>query len=583
MITKVSSDLESFKTLVFNPGLNVLLAEKSKGATDRQSRNGAGKSSFVELIHFLLGSNVRDTIFSDQKLTDFRFSLEFDLAGKSLEVSRSGKNSSKVYLSNQDYSDWPIKPTKGKAEHNLTNDNWKQLLGYHMFDLPLATDDQSKYKPSFRKLFPYFARRVNDGGFFSPTACSQTSQAWDEQVCVSYLIGLDWSIAQSFQQVRDKEKGIKELKKIVKSGTMPEVLSSSSDLKTRLTIVEDKVKSLYSQLQSFQVVPEYKELEKEASKLTKEISKLSGDNTLDGELLSKLQDSLSQEQEPAFTSLEKLYEEAGIILPKQVLKRFDDVKEFHEKIVSNRKAHLHSEITSVNSRITDRDKQKTSLDKRRADIMQILQAGGALDHFTKLQEEFSRLRGEAENLREKLKVAEQVERDSTTLKIERAQLSRQLQDDYVERDDTRKEAILIFERLSNALYEKAGSLIIDPTENGPHFDVKLDSSRSKGISNMKIFCFDMMLLELTQKHHPGTGFLIHDSHLFDGVDERQKAKALEIGHQKCQELGVQYIVTMNSDDIPSDGFSEGFNLEDFILETRLSDREDGGLFGFHFN
>ncbi len=583
MIMKVSSDLESFKTLIFNPGLNILLAEKSKGATDRQSRNGAGKSSFVELIHFLLGSNVKDTIFSHQKLEDYRFLLEFDLAGKAIEVSRSGKNSGKVYLSNQDYSDWPIKPTKGKTEYNITNDNWKQLLGYYMFDFPLATEDQSKYKPTFRKLFPYFARRVNDGGFSSPTSCNQTPQAWDEQVCISYLIGLDWSIAQAFQQIRDKEKGIKELKKIVKSGNMPEVLSSSSDLKTRLTIVEDKVKSLYEQLESFQVVPEYKELEKEASKLTKEIGKLSSDNTLDGELLSKLQDSLTQEQEPAFTSLEKLYEEAGIILPDQIIRRFEDVKEFHEKIVSNRKAHLRSEITSVNTRISDRDREKAALDKRRSEIMQILRSGGALDHFTKLQEEFSRLRGEAEHLSEKLKVAEQVERDSTTLKIERAQLSRQLQDDYIERDDIRKEAILIFERLSNALYEKAGSLIIDPTENGPHFDVKLDSSRSKGISNMKIFCFDMMLLELTQKHHPGPGFLIHDSHLFDGVDERQKAKALEIGHQKCQELGVQYIVTMNSDDLPSDGLSDGFNLEEYILETKLSDREDGGLFGFHFD
>jgi hypothetical protein len=44
MILKIFSELETFKTLTFHAGLNILLAEKSPGATDRQSRNGAGKS-----------------------------------------------------------------------------------------------------------------------------------------------------------------------------------------------------------------------------------------------------------------------------------------------------------------------------------------------------------------------------------------------------------------------------------------------------------------------------------------------------------------------------------------------------------
>ena len=55
MITRLTSSLSSFKTLEFSPGLNVLLADKSEGATDLQTRNGAGKTSFVETIHFLTG------------------------------------------------------------------------------------------------------------------------------------------------------------------------------------------------------------------------------------------------------------------------------------------------------------------------------------------------------------------------------------------------------------------------------------------------------------------------------------------------------------------------------------------------
>ena len=54
MIRELKSDLESFKTLTFGPGLNVILADKSPDATDLQSRNGAGKTSFVELVHLTL-------------------------------------------------------------------------------------------------------------------------------------------------------------------------------------------------------------------------------------------------------------------------------------------------------------------------------------------------------------------------------------------------------------------------------------------------------------------------------------------------------------------------------------------------
>jgi uncharacterized protein YydD (DUF2326 family) len=77
--------------------------------------------------------------------------------------------------------------------------------------------------------------------------------------------------------------------------------------------------------------------------------------------------------------------------------------------------------------------------------------------------------------------------------------------------------------------------------------------------------------------------LIHDSHLFDGVDERQIAKALQLGAERAEAAGFQYIVTMNSDILPREGFSRGFNIHDYVLETKLTDATDtGGLFGLRF-
>jgi uncharacterized protein YydD (DUF2326 family) len=57
MIHRIFSSLRSFKRLEFKPGLNVLIAQKEAGASDKQTRNRAGKTSLVEIIHFLTGSD----------------------------------------------------------------------------------------------------------------------------------------------------------------------------------------------------------------------------------------------------------------------------------------------------------------------------------------------------------------------------------------------------------------------------------------------------------------------------------------------------------------------------------------------
>jgi uncharacterized protein YydD (DUF2326 family) len=125
---------------------------------------------------------------------------------------------------------------------------------------------------------------------------------------------------------------------------------------------------------------------------------------------------------------------------------------------------------------------------------------------------------------------------------------------------------------------------VSESQSGPVFDVHIEGQRSKGITNMQIFCFDLMLMEISKKRGIGPGFLIHDSHLFDGVDERQVAKALQLGAERAQISGFQYIVTMNSDALPKEGFKGNFSVRDHVVDTKLTDAtETGGLFGLRFN
>lgn len=588
MIHAVRSDLQSFKTLTFGPGLNILVAEKSVGASDRQSRNGAGKTSFVELIHFLFGSDVdKESIFRSEELVSWTFEAALDVGGAEVVVARSGTKPSRIVV-NGDTTSWPIRPTleRNSGEAVLSNENWRSVLGAVFFHLKGESEDgeRGRFGPTFRSLFSYFARRQGSDGFLSPIQNSKNQQLWNQQVAASYLLGLDPRIAQEFHEVRTQEKAMSELRKAAKDGGLGRYFGTAAEFRTRLTIAEARAVRLREQVSAFNVVPQYSEFEKEASAITRQISILNDENTADRELVLQLQDALNGEHPPAVENLDRLYREAGILLPSTVGRRFEEVSQFHAAIIQNRRSHLSSEVQSAELRILARERVREGLDHRRRELMEILKSGGALEHYARVQDEAGRAEVEAEGLRQRLATAERIESTKAELDIERARLLKALQDDLHERKDAVSEAILVFEELSNALYEKAGSLLISPTSNGPSIDVRIDSQRSKGITNMQIFCFDLMLADLATRRGLGPGFLIHDSHIFDGVDERQVAKALQLGAEHSAAVGYQYIVTMNSDALPKDGYRPGFDVNKFVQTTRLTDAtETGGLFGLRFN
>jgi uncharacterized protein YydD (DUF2326 family) len=381
-------------------------------------------------------------------------------------------------------------------------------------------------------------------------------------------------------EVRAKEAALKTLRKESETGVLRELVGRAGHLQTRLAVAEKKVKELGAQLDAFQVLPEYRELEQEASRLAVKISELANENTLDEERIESTKRFMTEEEGASSSDVVEMYKEARIVLPDLVLKQLKDVEKFHEVIIQNRKHHLQSELDTATARIENRIKQMQGLDGRRLEILNTLAAHGAIDQLNKLQEEYSRQQAEVEELKRRLEIAEQVENMKTSLTIERATLQQAFNRDHREHQALLNDAIVEFEQFSRTISDHEGSLTIDTTENGPQFSIEVAGGRSVGIRNMQIFCFDMMLAVLWSRRGKGPGFLVHDSHLFDGMDSRQIAKAIEIGAAQAQECGLQYVVTLNSDMLPTDEFSASFDPSPFINPVRLSDKtETGGLFG----
>src|SRR5437588_4268286 len=102
-----------------------------------------------------------------------------------------------------------------------SNEEWKSILGDRWFQL---TDDEGRGGPSFRSLFSYFVRRQEAGGFDDPFEHMRQQQRSDQQVNLSYLLGLDWKIPQEWQKVRDQERSLRELRKAVSEGVFGETI-----------------------------------------------------------------------------------------------------------------------------------------------------------------------------------------------------------------------------------------------------------------------------------------------------------------------------------------------------------------------
>ena len=282
--------------------------------------------------------------------------------------------------------------------------------------------------------------------------------------------------------------------------------------------------------------------------------------------------------------IEKIYSEAGILFQDSVLQPLSEVINFHKAIIANRREYLHNEIASIRKEIDELNEHIALLSTQRAELMKILETHGALAEYVLIQDRYSKAKQLLEDAKKRLESAEYIEDSKSRLKIENQELLIKSRQDYNERIQTREKAISLFKANTEFLYPEAGTLTIDLKESGYSFGVDIKSSRSQGVNYMKVFCYDMVLAELGCARDCYPDFLIHDSTIFDGVDERQVARALMLAQLKCDELGFQYICLINSDMVPYQEFDDEFTSKfDNSIILRISDnQEDGGLLGIRF-
>jgi uncharacterized protein YydD (DUF2326 family) len=396
MIRSVRSNKATFRPVKFEPGFNVVLADRTDKSSQKDSRNGAGKSLLVEIIHFCLGGSA-GTSLKKKELRDWRFTLDLQLGGKDVSVTRGLDHPNKVEVTG-DIAFVPtdvLLPITGGSFQMKTSE-WSRSLGAVVFGLP-PDEKPQPFTPRFRSLFPFFARSGRDA-FSSPFRHNRQTKVGEQQISNSFLLGLGWDYARQWQLLRERDTLLKVYKQASEAGIAQLVSGSLGELEAERVRLEQSAKRTEDNLRAFKVHPEYDHIEEQASALTRQIHGLANQNVTDGRLLEHYRRSVSEESGTADTdraskTLEEAYREAGVVLPDLVKKRLDDVKQFHHALVRGRRDFLSTEMERLDREIVKRKQEIVELDGHRASFMQVLETHGALAEYNRLQA----LRQEAQN------------------------------------------------------------------------------------------------------------------------------------------------------------------------------------------
>ncbi len=582
-LLSVRANRPEFNTVNFTDGFNVILAERAQDSTDKDSRNGLGKTTLIEIIHFCLGGSAKPQhSLRSKELEGWVFTLEFQIQDEKIIVSRSTTELGYVMIHpDTDWSAWEVQPTFNKKNANearIKVTQWRKLLGSLVFGL--SFQDDGKYKPKFRALINYKARRKH---FDKPFENAQRQQPWDQKLHNAILLDLNWTFVHDWQMLKLRKDHVDSLKRASRGGdsVLARIVGTISELDNEKVRLEQRIATVKDELDNFRVHSQYEAIQREANDITEAVHSLTNNILQNRRLIEYYEQRIGEEQSTSDIDVSGLYEQAGVDLPNSVVKRIEDVREFHSQIVENRKEYLNSEIQRLRNLVHKETEQRDNLSDQRARSMSILAEYGALKEYTSLQGSFAEMVSQLSQIQARIEQLKLVQIEDSQIKIEKQQLKLDALADFEERTKV-KEARRIFNDNSEKLYEASGNLNIDIRDSGYSFDINIMRDGSDGVDKMKVFCYDLMIAELWAGNINHPQFLIHDSTIFADVDERQFAKALSLAKEKSEKFGFQYIITLNSDKVPWTELSEYFDINSYVRLILTDDKPEGSLLGIRF-
>lgn len=580
MIRRVRSDLKTFRPVEFQAGMNIVLADRAKDADETESTNGLGKTTLIRIIQFCLGSDLsRDKILSHPDLAGVTFFLDIVLRGIEQTISRSTASPDRVTVGHSLIKGYGIDSEPADAENVvIALADWKSLLSEIYFPDTKVLDEGNGFAPTFRDLAGYIAR-IGKAAFVDPQLTFQGQPGSSKKLSVAYLLGLNWSLQRKLQKdVSDRANIRAAIKAMQAADDAADRGRTIGELEAERVALETQLRAKESEVASFNVREDYRELEAELNTVDASLHELINANHSDARLRDFYRQSAAEQPEADPNRPLQVLRDAGAIFREDTLKTLDQVATFHTEVYRNRKDFLQTEINRLTATIQERDRQIDRLSSGKKQLLNVLKSSGALETLIELQRSFTDLSARRERIAAQIEGMKRFDRRNDEITASLSQARSLLKLDLEDRREAVDEARALFAEYTSALYGKPGKLSVDVGNEGYTFSFTIERGGSDGVDQMVVFCFDLTFASLFAQRGHGFPTLIHDSSVFADVDPRQVSAALRLAADRSKKLGFQYICCLNSGGLPEET-SEDFNVSDFVRLTLTDEGPQGRLLG----
>lgn len=571
-LRSVRANKDHFREVEFRDGLNVILAERTEASRETDSRNGVGKTTLFQIIDFCMGGRVGGSDgLAKLQGSDWEFSLTVDFGdSRELTITRALDDSSDIKLSG------------AMAELGLGDASagtirlraWTNWLGEHCFGLS-SGDLKGEYDPTFRRLFGHFLRFRADA-YLNPFETFGKQPPHQVQVDNAYLMGLNWALAVEWQKWKDRNKALGALGK----RDLEELAERLGELESRRVRAESQRRRLAEQIQNFEILPEYREVEIRANRVTARMQTLANETTMAARLLDLYREQLSSEHADEATAVLAVFQEAGVIFGEALERSLDEVIKFHAEVAKNRHDYLQAEVARIEAAQQERAEEMQRLENARRDDLSLLETHGALEDFSQMQQRLGSAAALSETLGQQIEELREIRKGKAALKLAQVELEQRTALDVDERLPSVAAILENFSETFESLYGEPADLVVDVGEAGYQFRVALPRQGSHGVGKVGVFAYDVAVTNEWTRKGQGVGFLAHDSIIFDGVDERQIASGIRRAMEFAEELDFQYVLTINSDDLPVAQLGDyNVSVKDVTVLTLTDAEPSGGLLG----
>lgn len=388
-------------------GLNLIVDSTPVRVMNSESGNNVGKTTFIRAIDFCLGSKGND-LYKDKEtgndnieVKNFLYNedviFELDLLSNDnsiIKLRRSFNSETDLFIDNIKYSD-------------LKKYCFK--LNELFFGIPAT-----QTKISFRTIIKKFVRSDQHSESSLLKVLSTFKSDNDYEAMYLYLFGFpDQEIISKRLNILTEIKKLNaSLKKMSGKSILPKLESRLIQIDQSVALQESIIKTFNLPKTYDALLDKLKSVKSESTEISSEIANINLKLSLSNKSKQELTESKSK-IDPKI--IKNLYQEAKVLIP-EIQKTFEEVLEFHNKMVYNKLVYIEKHILKLEKEKKQKEQILKPILDEQSRILILLDNTGSFDDLIKVREELNELytnRGKIVGQIEEIKKIQKLIEDNT--------------------------------------------------------------------------------------------------------------------------------------------------------------------------